>query len=378
MLSSTPELKDFPPLDLPERILLGPGPSMVHPRVLNIMSTPLIGHMDKLYVGLMDKIQELLRYLFETENDLTFPVSGTGSAGMETTLVNLVEPNDSVVVCINGYFGERLANMASRYTNDVRTIRIDWGKVFSPDEIEIVLKERPAKIVAIVQAETSTGVFQPTAEIAKIVHAYGGLLIVDAVTSLGGMSVAVDENGIDACYSCTQKCIGCPPGLSPVTFSSAAMKSIQERKTNIASWYFDLTLVQKYWGKERTYHHTAPITANYALYEGLRIILEEGLEARFARHLRNAEMLWEGLEELGLPPCVPRENRLVTITTVMVPKGIDEAEIRNRLMNEYNIEITGGLGEYKGKVWRFGLMGYSSRSENILLVLSALKQILNK
>jgi alanine-glyoxylate transaminase/serine-glyoxylate transaminase/serine-pyruvate transaminase len=379
MTPSTPRnLSSYPELDAPARILLGPGPSMVHPRVLRAMAAPLVGHLDPYFLQLMDRIQNQLRYVFETENTLTIPVSGTGSAAMETAVANMVEPGDVVLVCINGYFGGRIAEMARRYGGEVRTIERPWGETFTPGEVEQALRGHPSKVVALVHAETSTGAEQPLEEIAKIVHAQGGLLIVDAVTSLGGLPVRVDEIGIDVCYSGSQKCLSCPPGLGPITLNDRAEEVLRERKTPVANWYLDLSMVQKYWGAERTYHHTAPITANYALYEGLRLVAEEGLENRWRRHRKNAELLWEGLEDLDLSLHVPPEHRLPTLTTVRIPEGVDDLAIRQRLLNDYNIEISGGLGELKGRVWRIGLMGYSSRPENVLLFLSALERLLYK
>lgn len=366
----------FPTLDMPNRILLGPGPSMVDPRVLRAMATPLVGHLDPAFLRLMDATQELLRYVFETENTLTIPISGTGSAAMEAAVANLVEPGDPVLVCINGYFGLRLADMAGRYGADVQTLTRPWGTVFAPEEIAEALQGRPAKVVAIVHAETSTGARQPLDEIARIVHDHDALLVVDAVTSLGGLPVRVDEVGIDVCYSGSQKCLSCPPGIGPITLSPRAAEALAGRAVPVANWYLDLSMVQKYWGQERTYHHTAPISSNYAFYEGLRLVAEEGLEARWARHRQNAEMLWDGLEALGLTLHVPLEHRLTTLTTVRVPEGIDEAAIRRRLLLEYGIEIAGGLGELKGQIWRIGLMGYSSREENIRLLLAALEKLL--
>jgi alanine-glyoxylate transaminase/serine-glyoxylate transaminase/serine-pyruvate transaminase len=374
--SRVPNLSDYPELGTPSRTLLGPGPSTVDPRVLRAMSAPIVGHLDPYFIGLMDKIQALLRYVFETENALTIPVSGTGSAAMETAIANMVEPGDAVLICIQGYFGNRLAEMARRYGGEVETITRPWGEVFTPTEVNEALDARPAKVVAIVHGETSAGTQQPLEEIARIVHAHGGVLIVDTVASLGGVPVRVDEIGIDVCYSGSQKCLSCPPGLGPITLSPRAEEVLHQRKRPVANWYLDLTMVQKYWGPERTYHHTAPISSNYALYEGLRIIAEEGLENRWERHRRNAELLWEGLEALDLTMLVPPQYRLAPLTTVRVPDGIDEAKIRRGLLDEYNIEIAGGLGDFKGKVWRVGLMGHSSRKENVLLLVSALEQLL--
>lgn len=363
-------------LNPPPRLLLGPGPSMVHPRVLRAMATPLVGHLDPYFLQIMDATQQLLRYTFQTKNRLTIPVSGTGSAAMEAAIANVVEPGDPVLVCVNGYFGLRMAEMARRYGGEVELLQIPWGDVFTPEQVGEALKKQRYKVVALVHAETSTGALQPLEEISRLVHEQGGLLVVDAVTSLGGIPVLVDEWDLDVCYSGAQKCLSCPPGVSPITFGPRAEKKLNERQAPIPAWYLDLSIVQKYWSGERTYHHTAPISCNYALYEGLRIVAEEGLENRWQRHRANAQLFWDGLQELGLEPHVPVEQRLPTLTTVRVPEGVDEASVRQRLLQEYHIEIAGGLGELKGKIWRVGLMGYSSQRENILLLLAALRQIL--
>jgi alanine-glyoxylate transaminase/serine-glyoxylate transaminase/serine-pyruvate transaminase len=325
----------------------------------------------------MEEIQEMLRYTFQTENKLTIPISGTGSAGMEAALCNFIEPGTSVLICVNGYFSERLAEMASRYGADITRIDREWGEHFSLEEIEEALKIKPAKIVAIVHAETSTGILQPLEGLSKIVHKQGGLLLVDAVTSLSGIPLKVDEWNIDIVYSGTQKCIGVPPGLAPITISPKAVEVLNSRKSKVANWYLDLTMVSKYWGKERTYHHTAPISMNYALYEALKIIEEEGLEQRWTRHKENAEILWNGLEKLGLELVVPINFRLPTLTTVYIPKGVNDLDIRQKLLSQYNIEIAGGLGKFSGKAWRIGLMGYSSKLENITMLLGALSNLLN-
>lgn len=370
------DLSEFPSFTVPARILLGPGPSTADPRILRAMAAPLLGHLDPAFLQIMDRIQELLRYVFETRNALTLAVPGTGMAAMETALANLVEPGDSVLVCSNGFFSQRIAEIAARYGGAVTLLKKPWGEAFTAEDVSAALAEKPAKLVGIVQAETSTGVLQPIAEIAAVVHAQGGLLIVDAVTSLGGVAVQVDASGIDACYSCSQKCLGCPPGASPITFSPLAEAKMAARQAPATSWYLDVGLLRKYWGQERVYHHTAPITLNYALYEGLRIVAEEGLEARFERHRRNAALLWQGLEELGLELFIPAGRRLPTLTTVRIPPGVDDLTLRKRLLNEYNIEIGGGLGELKGKIWRIGLMGFSSRPEFVLMLLGALRKLL--
>lgn len=367
----------MPALSMDARLLLGPGPSMVHPRVTAAMAAPLMGHLDPDFLQLMDRTQELLRYAFQTQNRLTIPVSGTGSAAMEAAIASIIEPGDQVVVCVNGYFGLRMAEMARRHGAQVVMIERPWGDVFSPEEVHDALRLGVTKLVGIVHAETSTGAQQPLDGIAEVVRDAGALFLVDAVTSLGGVPVRVDEVGIDLCYSGTQKCLGCPPGLGPVTVGPRAEEALARRATPVRSWYLDLTLVQRYWGPERTYHHTAPISLDFALYEGLRMVAEETLEARFARHATNAQLLWDGLEDLGLVLHVPRGHRLPVLTTVRVPEGVDEASVRQRLLAEYGIEIGGGIGELKGKVWRIGLMGHSSRPENVALLLAALKNLLH-
>jgi alanine-glyoxylate transaminase/serine-glyoxylate transaminase/serine-pyruvate transaminase len=366
----------FPQLTVPPRLLLGPGPSLVDPRVLQALATPLLGHLDPCFIDLMDRTQSLLRYAFQTANPITIPVSGTGSAAMEAAVANMVEPGDAVLVCANGYFGLRQAEMARRYGGLVETITRPWGEVFTPDEVKAALARRPAKVVTIVHAETSTGAEQPLAEIIKVAHEAGAVIIVDAVTSLGGVPLQVDALDIDVCYSGSQKCLSAPPGISPITLGPRAAGKLEKRQTPVANWYLDMSMVQKYWGKERTYHHTAPISMVYALYEALRIVAEEGLQERWARHRRNAELLWAGVEQLGLSLHVPLDHRLPSLTTVRIPEGVDDLKVRQRLLNEYNIEISGGLGELKGKVWRIGLMGFSSRKENVTLLLSALENIL--
>jgi alanine-glyoxylate transaminase/serine-glyoxylate transaminase/serine-pyruvate transaminase len=359
-----------------QRVLLGPGPELVHPRVTAAMSAPLLGHLDPEFLAMMDRTQELLRYAFQTENRLTLPISGTGSAGMEAAVASLVEPGDAVLVCVNGYFSTRIAEMARRHGGEVETIERAWGEVFDPDELRASLRRRPARVVAVVHAETSTGALQPLDGIAEVVHAEGALLLVDAVTSLAGVPVAVDALGLDLVYSGSQKCIGAPPGLAPLTVGPRAEERIAGRSTAVDTWYLDLSLLQRYWGPERTYHHTAPISLDFALYEALRMVAEEGLEARWERHRANAELLWAGLEELGLALHVPAERRLPMLTTVRIPDGVDDGEVRGRLLRDYRIEIGGGLGPLKGQVWRIGLMGHSSSPENVELLLGALRRIL--
>ena len=370
-----PQLTDLNPSP---RILLGPGPSMVHPRVYQAMAMTTIGHLDPEFLTIMNEVQGLLRYVFQTENKLTIPVSGTGSAGMEAALCNFIEPGDAVLIAVNGYFGERLCDMAGRYGAQVDRIDCAWGDVFEVSAIEQALSQKPYKLFAIVHAETSTGARQPNIkEIADLVHQNGAILVLDTVTSLGGLPVEIDAWGVDVAYSGTQKCLSCPPGLSPLTVSERALEVLRSRKTQVANWYLDLSLVVKYWGKERTYHHTAPINMNYGLREALRLVAEEGLEARFARHRKHAEMLWQGLEAMGLQMHVPISHRLPSLTTVQIPPSVtDEVKVRQALLNEFNIEIASGFGPLKGKVWRIGLMGFSSRRENVTLLLEALREIL--
>ena len=366
----------FSTVDTPPRILLGPGPSMVHPRTTAAQTRPMVGYLDPSFLQVMDENQALLRYAFQTENALTLPISGTGSAAMETTIANLIEPGDAVLVGVIGYFGLRIAEMARRYGGDVVTISKPWGQVFTPAEIQAALDERPAAVVALVHGETSTGAAQPLDGIPEIVHAQGGLLIVDTVASLGGAPVTVDATGIDVCYSGSQKCLSAPPGLGPITFGVRALEKLEKRRTPVANWYLDLTLLRDYWGPARKYHHTPPLSLNYALHESLRLWSEEGIENAWARHRRLAEMLWDGLATLGLELHVAPEHRLVTLTTVRVPEEVDEAAIRRQLLLDYNIEIAGGLGELAGKVWRVGLMGYSAREQNVALLLAALGRLL--
>ncbi len=363
-------------LDLPPRLLLGPGPSNAHPRVLQALSMRQVGHLDPAFIGLMNETQQLLRYAWQTNNQLTIPVSGTGSAAMEASLANTVEPGDVVLVGVNGYFGLRLVDMAGRYGGDVRTLEKPWGEVFSLDDLRAGLEEHRPAILALVHAETSTGARQPLEGVGEVCREYGTLLLVDSVTSLGGVPLFLDAWGVDMAYSGSQKCLSCPPGIAPLTFGPRAVEKLANRPTKVPNWYLDLSLVGKYWGSERTYHHTAPINMNYALREALRLVAEEGLEERWARHRSTAELFWEGLGELGLSCHVEPEYRLPSLTTVRVPEGVDAKAVAGFLLSEYNIEIAGGLGELAGKVWRVGLMGFNSRPENVLLLLSALREAL--
>ena len=362
----------------PVRILLGPGPSAVHPRVLKALATPLVGHLDPEFLRIMEETKDLLRFVFQTKNALTFPISGTGSAGMEACFVNLLEPGDEAVIGVNGVFGTRMKDVVERCGATPVVMEADWGRVFTPDHVREALSRRRPKLVALVHAETSTGAWQPLEEMAAIVHNAGALLVVDAVTSLGGCPVQIDAWGIDACYSGTQKCLSCPPGLSPVTFNQAALEVLRKRKSKVQSWYLDLTMIEKYWGEERVYHHTAPISMNYALRESLRLVQEEGLAARFRRHQRNHEALAAGLADMGMSLAAQEGHRLWTLNSVTIPANVDDAAVRCQLLEEYNIEIGAGLGPLRSKVWRIGLMGESSTRSNVLLVLSALEDILRK
>ncbi len=356
------------------RVLLGPGPSEVHPRVLTAMATPLLGHLDPEFLGIMNETQDLLRRLFQTANPLTFAVSGTGSAGMETCVVNLIEPGDRMVVCVNGVFGQRMTDVAQRAGAAVTTLERPWGEVFDLQQIREVLKKVRPKVLGIVHAETSTGAWQPVAELGKLCHEHETLLLLDTVTSLGGVPVALDAWEVDAVYSGTQKCLSCPPGLAPVSFSPRAVDAINRRKAKVQSWYLDMTMVQRYWGEERFYHHTAPITMIYALREALRLVHEEGLEPRWARHLRNHQALKAGLAAVGISYAAKEGHQLPMLNAVRIPAGIEDLATRKHLLSEFGIEIGGGLGEFKGKAWRIGLMGYSSRPNNVLLFLAALEQ----
>ncbi len=361
------------------RILLGPGPSNVHPRVLKALSTPLVGHLDPEFIRLMDETKDLLRFVFQTKNTHTLPISGTGSAGMETCLVNLLEPGDEVVVGVNGVFGGRMVDIVERCGARPVVMETQWGNIFTPDQVQEALKRcRRPKLLALVHAETSTGAWQPLEDISPLVHHAGALFVVDAVTSLGGCPLQVDAWGIDACYSGTQKCLSCPPGLAPVTFSPAAQEILRTRKSKVQSWYLDLTMIEKYWGEERVYHHTAPISMNYALREALRLVQEEGLEARFRRHQRNHVALAAGLGALGLALAAQAGHRLWTLNSVTIPAGVDDAAVRRQLLDDYSIEIGAGLGPLRSKVWRIGLMGESSTRSNVLLVLSTLEEVLQK
>jgi alanine-glyoxylate transaminase/serine-glyoxylate transaminase/serine-pyruvate transaminase len=369
-----------PELNPPQRLLLGPGPSPVSPRVLRAMSTPLLGHLDPKFLEIMNEVQAQLRAVYRTQNAFTIAVSGTGSAGMEAALVNLLEPGDAAVVVVAGVFGTRMADIVGRTGAKLVKIEVPWGQVVEAGRIEEALrKEGKVKVVALVHAETSTGAHQPMKGLGKLCHAHGALLVVDTVTSLGGVPVDVDEWEADAVYSGTQKCLSCPPGLAPLTLSPRALDAVKARKTKVQSWYLDAGMVADYWAEgKRVYHHTAPISMVYALREALRIVLEEGLEARFARHRRHSAALMAGAAALGCAPQAQEGHRLPSLNCITVPAGVDEGAVRKALLAEHDIEIGGGLGPLAGKVWRIGLMGEGSRQENVLAVLAALEQALAK
>lgn len=370
-------MENFKEMNTSTRVLMGPGPSDVHPRVLRAMSTPLVGHLDPEFLTVMDDIKAMVQETLQTQNPLTFVVSAPGSAGMESCLVNLLEPGDEAVICIHGVFGTRMADIAERCGAKVIKVEADWGTPIEPNNVKKALASCKPKLVAIVHAETSTGVLQPLEEISKMTKEAGALLVVDAVTSFCGAELKVDEWGIDALYSGSQKCLSAPPGLSPVTFSQAAIDVLEHRKTKVQSWFLDLTMVKNYWaGAKRAYHHTAPVSAMFAMREALRIVLEEGLENRFKRHRKNHELLRDGLEGLGFEFLVAERYRLPMLNAVLIPAGIDEALVRKRLLDEYNIEIGGGLGPFAGKIWRIGLMGESATPNHVNMLIAALKQLM--
>ena len=363
-------------LNPPIRTLLGPGPSPVNPRVLQALSLPVVGHLDPAFLKIMDDSMAMLREVFQTKNRLALPMSGTGSAGMETCFVNLVEPGDAVLIGVNGVFGTHMVDVAQRCGAQVDTVDAEWGTALDPAQFRAALAKKKYKVVAIVHAETSTGVLQPLEEISRIVHEHESLLLVDAVTSLGGAPVKIDDIGIDACYSGTQKCLSCPPGLSPVTFNERAIDIVRKRKNKVQSWYLDLSMIEKYWGSERVYHHTAPISMNYALYEALRIVLEEGLEASWKRHREIHTVFVREMRKLEIEPAVAESIRAPMINAIRIPEGADDAKVRQRLYDEFNIEIGAGLGPLKGKIWRVGLMGHGARVENVELLAKALRQLI--
>ena len=366
-------------LQPPQKVLLGPGPSSVHPRVLQALSLPVMGHLDPAFFQVMDDVCDMLRMVFHTENSMTVPISSTGTGAMETACANIIEPGDSVLICRNGYFGIRLADIAERCGATVHLMDTPWGKAVDPQMLKDELKKHPGlKAVGVVHAETSTGVLSEVKELMDVIREAGSLSIVDAVTSLGGHEVRMDDWGIDVCYSATQKCLGAPPGLAPISLSPAAMDVVAKRPTKVQSFYFNLKDLEAYWSQTRAYHHTSPINMTYALREALRMMMEEGQENRIQRHAKVAAALRAGAEALGLSLLAEEGHRLNPLTTISIPEGIEDAKVRRTLLNEYEIEIGGGLGEFAGKAWRVGLMGESAREKNVFALLSALETILSK
>lgn len=370
---------NLPTIDMPPRILLGAGPSNSHPRVFAAMVAPTVGHLDPTFIKVMDEVSELLRYAWQTDNEYTIAISGTGSSAMEAAFANVVEPGDRVLVGAAGYFGRRMVDIAGRYGGDVRCLETTWGEAFSYDALKQGLETHRPQVLALVHAETSTGARQPLEGLAELCREHDCLLLVDTVTSLGGVPLYVDAWGLDIVYSGSQKCLSAPSGVAPITFGARALEKIRNRRTPIANWYMNADLLGKYWsGSPRAYHHTAPMHLFYALREGLRLVAEEGLAERWARHQSVAETFWAGLGEIGLTPHVPLEIRLPSLTTVRVPEGVDAAAVSRRLLTEYNIEIAGGLGDLAGKVWRVGLMGYNARRETVAVLLKALAEVLGR
>ena len=369
-------IKEFRDIDPGERVLMGPGPSGVSSRVRQALGAPPVGYLDPYCFAVMDEIQSLLRYVFNTENRVTLPISGTGTAGMETCLVNLIEPGDEVVVCAKGVFGARMCDIVQRLGGELIRVDGEWGRAIDPEQVRRAVQGQEPKLLAVVHAETSTGVCQPLKDLSTIAHDSGALFLVDTVTSLAGIEVALDKRGIDVSYSGTQKCISAPTGLSPVSFSPAAVEMIEKRKRSVPSFYLDIGLIKKYWGSERQYHHTIPINMNYALREALRVVAEEGLEKRFERHLLNHKALVAGVEAMGLSMLVPEGERLPMLNAIRIPEGADDLKVRRALLNEFGIEIGGGLGDFAGKVWRVGLMGHSCSKKNVFLCLAALEATL--
>jgi alanine-glyoxylate transaminase/serine-glyoxylate transaminase/serine-pyruvate transaminase len=365
-------------LDLPFRVLMGPGPSPVDPRVLEALAHPTLGHLDPVFLELLDQLRSELRSVYGTQNSVTLPMSGTGSLGMETCLVNLLEPGDRILVGVNGVFGTRMCEVARRLGAEVSRVEAPWGRPLDPDDLRRGLKHGPFKLLAVVHAETSTGVLQDLTPLRALADEANALLMVDTVTSLGGVAIDLDARGIDASYSATQKCLSCPPGLAPVSFSDRAMHAVRARKSPVSSWTMDLTLIAQYWGSERVYHHTAPINMLFALERALALVLEETLPVRFERHRRHAAALAAGLEALGLVLPVPKASRLPPLTLVSVPAGVDEAAVRRTLLARHNLEIGGGLGQFAGKAWRIGLMGAGSTRDHLTLCLTALSEALRE
>jgi len=367
----------YRPLGPKARLLMGPGPSPIHPRVYGAMAMPVVGHLDPQFVALMEETKELLRHVFQTGNELTLPISGTGSAGMETCVLNALEPGDAALICVNGVFGARLREVAARCGARVDVVEAPWGQDIDPEDVRRALRGSEYKLVAAVHAETSTGVLQPLSDLVAAAHEAGALFLLDTVTSLGGVEVDVDGWEIDLSYSGTQKCLSCPPGLAPITLGPRAREALGRRTHPVQSWYLDLTLLQEYWGAARVYHHTAPVSMNYALREALLLVREEGLQARWARHRDMHAALVRGLEALGLELVVSEAIRLPTLTTVRVPDGVDEARVRGELLETHNLEIGAGLGTFKGAAWRIGLMGEAACAESIARLLAGLGSCLS-
>ncbi len=363
--------------EVPLRKLMGPGPLNIHPRVFLALTSPVLGHLDPAHLKILDQIGERLRKVFGTQNRVTNATPGTGTSGMETCITNLLEPRDKVLVCVHGYFGDRIRQMAERQEAKITLIEEEWGKPTNPERVEAAFKGGKFKVITLVHAETSTGVLQPMDDIASLAKEHGAMIILDTVTSLGGIEIKADDWGLDAAFSCSQKCIGCPSGLAPVTFSDRAIETVKKRKHPIRSWYLDILLLDQYWGSNRVYHHTSSSTLCCALLEALLLIEEEGLQNRFGRHLKNHKALVAGVEAMGLKMLVRPEHRLPTLNTVQIPDGVDDVKVRSYLLEKFNLEIGGGLGSLKGKVWRVGLMGYSSSAENVLFFISALSRALS-
>ena len=359
-----------------EILLMGPGPSCVSPEVYSALSCKTLGHLDPYFLKIADETKALLRRIMNTRNDFTIPISGTGSAGMEASFVNLVEPDDKVLILSNGVFGMRMQDVATRLRAKVEALEFPWGKPVIPEVVEKKVRSESYSLVAVVHAETSTGVRNPVAEIGTILKGSGALYLVDTVTSLGGIEVSMDDWNCDVLYSGTQKCLSCPPGLSPLSFSDRALAKVKARRTKVPNWYLDLTMIASYWDQNRIYHHTAPVNMIYALYQAVLLILEEGPERVFQRHLQAHLALVKGLEGLGLKMVVEEAFRLPMLNTVHVPEGVDEALVRKQLRNEFKIELGAGLGPFAGKAWRVGLMGHTARIENVSRFLAALKHVL--
>jgi len=360
------------PIATPDRLLLGPGPSNADPRVLQAIARPPLSHLDPLYLELMNEVQEMLRYAWQTDNRFTIPVSGTGSAAMEATIANTVEAGETVVVGVIGYFGKRLVDMCGRYGAKVVEVSAPWGEALSLDTLTQAVEQHKPAVLALVHAETSTGVQQPLDGIGDLCRAHDCLLLLDTVTSLGGVPLKLDEAKVDLAYSCSQKGLSCPPGLGPFTMGPRAEEKLDRRSTKVPNWYLDMSGLKSYWGSQRTYHHTAPVNMNYGLREALRLLCEEGLENSWARHRRNSEQLWAGLERMGLELHVPLSHRLPTLTTVKIPDGIDGKAFATHLLNKHGVEIGNGLGDLAGRVWRVGLMGTNSKPENVERLLNLL------